>query len=223
MKRSTSYFCSTIGQKQLVALSGLALCGFVISHAAGNLLIIFSADAYNKYSHALVSNPLIYFAEAILAGMFVLHLSLALYLTVKNRCARPTRYAVKASNAKAGEVIAPHMWKQGIIIFGFLIYHLVTFKFGTYYSTTIEGVTMRDMYKLVVECFQSPLYTGFYVFVMVVLGFHLAHGFHSSLQTLGFNHPKHSVKVKILSRLFGVFIAVTFAIQPLYVIFFTKG
>ena len=66
----SSYFFSTIGKKQLVGVTGLALSLFVLSHMLGNLLIFAGPEAYNMYGHKLVSNPFIYIAEAGLVGMF---------------------------------------------------------------------------------------------------------------------------------------------------------
>lgn len=220
---SNSYFCSTIGRKQLVGLTGLALCGFVLMHALTNMLILVSPDAYNKYSHTLVTNPLIYFAEAILVLLFLGHIVIAIGLTVSSKGARPEKYHAGASGVKAGSVVAKNMWKQGIIIAIFLVYHLITFKFGTYYKTTIDGVEMRDLHRLVVEMFQLPLYSGFYVFVMVVLFFHLSHGLSSSIQTFGFHHPKHTPKIEKLGLAFAALVAVCFVSQPLYCFFIYKG
>lgn len=218
-----SYLCSTIGRKQLVGLTGLGLCGFVLMHALTNMLILVSPDAYNKYSHALVSNPAIYLAEAILLGLFLGHLVLALGLTFYSKAARPQGYAVSAKGVKAGSEPAKHMWKQGIIILIFLVYHLVTFKFGTYYSTTVDGVEMRDIHRLVVESFGNIYYSGFYIFVMIVLGLHLSHGFSSSITTLGFHHPSHTPKVKMLSYLFSAVVTFCFVVQPVYCYFIYKG
>ena len=58
----------------------------------------------------------------------------------------------------------------------FVVLHLWTFKYGAYYSTVVDGVEMRDLYRLVVEKFQEPLYVAWYVFALLLLGGHLTHG-----------------------------------------------
>ena len=50
-------FGSTIGKKVLMAVSGLALFGFLMAHLAGNLLVFAGPEAINAYSHALLSRP----------------------------------------------------------------------------------------------------------------------------------------------------------------------
>jgi succinate dehydrogenase / fumarate reductase cytochrome b subunit len=65
---------SSVGRKQLIGVSGLGLSLFVLIHMAGNMLILASPEAYNKYSHALVTNPLIYAAEVGLVLLFLAHL-----------------------------------------------------------------------------------------------------------------------------------------------------
>lgn len=49
---------------------------------------------------------------------------------------------------------------------------------------------VQNLYKPVAEAFANPMYVIFYVVCMVVLGFHLWHGFWSSFQTLGINHRR---------------------------------
>lgn len=69
-----NYFSSTIGRKQMVGVAGLGLSLFVLTHMAGNLFMFIGPEAYNKYAHALTSNPLIYIAEGGLISIFLLHL-----------------------------------------------------------------------------------------------------------------------------------------------------
>ncbi|RYZ74606.1 MAG: cytochrome B subunit, partial [Proteobacteria bacterium] len=56
-----------------MGVSGLIWSGFVLTHMAGNMLILVSADAYNKYGHALISNPLLPIAEIALVVFLLMH------------------------------------------------------------------------------------------------------------------------------------------------------
>ncbi len=68
------YFCSSIGRKQLVAVTGLLLCGFLVTHLTGNLLLLAGPNAFNLYAHKLAElGPLLYLAEAALAAIFLVH------------------------------------------------------------------------------------------------------------------------------------------------------
>lgn len=218
-----AYFCSSIGRKQIMAVAGLLLCGFVLTHAAGNMLILVGPEAYNKYSHAIISNPFLYVAEAGLVVFFLAHIFAGIAVTIKNFCARPKGYAVSASGEKKTSLTSKSMWIQGLIILGFLIYHLMTFKYGPHYETQVNGAAARDLFKLVNEVFQDPIHVAWYIVALLILCFHLSHGFYSSLQTLGMNHPKYTPKIKCISVLYGVVVSFAFISQPVYIYFFYQG
>lgn len=214
------YLMSSIGRKQLMAVTGLIWSGFVLSHMAANLLILFNAEAYNKYSHALTSNPFVYLAEAALAITLLGHIANGIWLTIENKMARPQKYAMTPSGDKAPRFQSKWMVYHGTLLAVFLVYHLVTFKFGTYYSITYPvGGEMRDLHRLVLEVFQSPLYVGFYALCMVAVGLHLSHGFYSAFASLGLYHPRYSPMINKFGFFYGVIIALGFVSQPLYVFF----
>lgn len=218
-----AYVFSTIGRKQIMAVAGLALCGFVLMHALGNMLIFISPDAYNAYGHAIVSNPLIYVAEGGLVLMFVAHIISGVVVTLRNRAARPKGYAVSSKGEKATSMVTKTMWLQGIIIFGFVVLHLITFKYGPHYKTQVDGVEMRDLFRLVYEVFQSPIYVTWYVVALLLLCFHLSHGLYSALQTLGLHHPRFMTNVKCASVGYGVLVSSAFISQPIFMMFIYKG
>lgn len=218
-----NYFKSTIGRKQMVGVAGLLLCGFVLTHMAANMLIIFDSRMYNEYSHKLVSNPLIYLAEAALALFFISHIVLALKTQLRNWASRDARYAVKANGPKKTSPVAKALWAQGVIILVFLVLHLLTFKFGTFYSINYGEGEIRDLHRLVVEIFQIPTYVVWYLISLIILSLHLGYGFSSSFQTLGFNHPKYTPLIKAGGIAFSVIVTLGFLSQPIYVYFFLKG
>lgn len=210
---------SSVGRKQLIGVSGLGLSLFVLIHMAGNMLILASPEAYNKYSHALVTNPLIYAAEVGLVLLFLAHLGLALRLSWSNFRARDTRYAVWPNGAKRTSPVQRSLWAQGLLILVFVILHLITFKYGPHYSVTYDGVEMRDLHRLVLEVFSQPGYVVWYVIALIVLGLHLWHGVRSSFQTLGVNHPRYNCAIKFLGRCYAVVVTAGFLSQPIYVYF----
>ncbi len=214
------FFSSSIGKKYVMGATGLGLSLFVLTHLLGNLALFVSAEAYNKYSHALVTNPLIYIAEAGLLGIFLLHLSMAVSVNLQNKSARPTRYAMPTNGEKAVSNASRTMIHTGIVVFIFAVYHLVTFKFGPHYDVTYDGVTMRDLHRLVVEVFQSPAYVAGYVVALLALGHHLSHGVKSAFKSLGFNHPKYVFSVEKIGFGFALLITIGFIAQPLYVFFY---
>jgi succinate dehydrogenase / fumarate reductase cytochrome b subunit len=215
-----SFAKSSVGKKYLMGITGLVWAGFVFVHMAGNLLILVGADAFNSYGHAIITGPLLYPAEAILILSLIVHVGLAIRLTIENRRARGAhRYAIKASGGKAVSLASQTMAVQGSLLLFFIVSHIATFKYGTYYETTVNGVVMRDLHRLVVECFKQPGFLVFYVVALLILGFHLKHGVNSIFQSFGLREDKYAGLFKKIGLIYGIVVAGGFIIQPIYVYF----
>lgn len=216
------FFKSTVGRKYLMGLTGLVWMGFILTHMAANMLILFSADAYNMYSHAIVSNKLLlYGAESVLVFALIAHVICAIGLTIQNRSARGSRYAMSPNGAKAGSIGSKYMAVQGSAILAFVILHLATFKYGTYYETTVNGVQMRDLHKLVLEIFQNAGYVAWYIVALILLLFHVRHGATSVFQSFGVLERRMQSEIQKLAWGYAVIVIAGFLSQPLYV-FLTK-
>jgi len=79
-----------------------------------------------------------------------------------------------------------------------------------------------DLHKVVMTFFSKSNPNGifavlFYVLSMLVLGFHLWHGFASSFQTLGVNHTKWTPIIKNLGKGFAVIVPLLFALIPILI------
>ncbi|MGE0043625.1 MAG: succinate dehydrogenase cytochrome b subunit [Vicinamibacterales bacterium] len=216
---------SSIGTKLLIAFTGLCLVIFLIGHLAGNLLFVLGPDAFNHYAHNLVSNPLVYVAEAGLIAVFLLHIIKALTMWVANQAARPDRYAKRAW-AKGKNARSRKSWSSttmivtGTITLLFVVSHLATFKFGAYYETP-EGI--RDLYRLQLEIFHQPAYVAFYLASMAVIFFHLWHGRASAAQSLGLDHPQWTPRILVVGRVLAIVIAGGFFLLPIYTYFFARA
>lgn len=213
---------STVGRKYLMGLTGLVWMGFILTHMAANMLIIFSADAYNMYSHALISNkPLLYGAESVLVLALLVHVFCAISLTIQNRSARGSRYAITPNGEKAGSVGSKYMAVQGSAVLAFIILHLATFKYGTHYDVTVNGVVMRDLHRLVIEIFQIPGYVIWYVIALILLLFHVRHGATSVFQSFGVLERRMQGGIQKFAWGYAIIVIAGFLSQPLYV-FLTK-
>ncbi|MBI2520312.1 MAG: succinate dehydrogenase cytochrome b subunit [Bdellovibrio sp.] len=210
------YVKTSIVKKQLMAASGLLLCGFLLTHMAGNFLIYFGPEFFNTYSHKLISNPFIYIAEAILVLIFLSHICLAIKVTLENRAARPEPYYVSVHSGRGATLSSSTMPITGFIILTFLIWHVVSLKYGPHYEATYNGVVMRDLHKLVIEYFQIEWHVGLYILAMAAAGMHAFHGFWSAFQSLGVNHPKYNCCIRFVSKAFGVFVALGYSAFPIY-------
>lgn len=210
------YFRSSIGRKQLVAITGLLLCGFLVSHLTGNLLLLVSSDAFNLYAHKLASlGGLLYVIEGVLAVIFALHLGLAVKLNIENAKSRG-KYSLKTKTGRGTTFMSQTMPITGLILLAFMITHLMNLKFGTYYETTVDGVVMRDLTKTTIEYFQSVGAVIWYVVAMAAAGLHTAHGFASAFQSMGWNHGKYMKNVKSLGYLYAIVIAGGFAFLAIW-------
>lgn len=218
--KSSSSFLNSVIKKQIMGVTGLLLCGFVLSHLLGNLTLLIGSDAFNKYSHALTSNPLIYIAEVGLLAIFLAHIFMAVKLIIENRAARPVPYAYPRKHSGRGATFASStMAISGLLTLVFLVIHILGLKFGTYYETEVHGVVMRDIYKTTVEYFQDPLHVLFYIIAVVSLGVHVSHGFWSAFQSLGLNHPKYMPKLKCAACAFGILVGVGFSALAVFCYF----
>lgn len=208
-------FSSSVGSKLLIALTGIGLVVFLVAHLSGNLLFMVSPAAFNEYGHKLVSNPFIYAAEAGLLAIFVLHVFKTINLYLGARAARPVGYAQKnwAGGPSRKSLASSTMVFTGLVTLLFVVLHLRTFKFGAWYAAQ-GGV--RDLYRLQLEVFSNPVYVGFYMLCMLIIGFHLWHGVSSAAQSLGVDHPKYTPRILWVGRVLAVLIAGGFFILPLY-------
>jgi succinate dehydrogenase / fumarate reductase cytochrome b subunit len=209
---------SSIGSKFLIALTGFFLFLFLVAHLAGNLLFIAGPDAFNHYSHALISNPLILGAEAGLVVIFLVHIFKTVTGFVANRGARPERYAAhkwaSSKNDRSRKTLSSTtMILTGTITLLFVVTHLVTFKFGPYYETA-EGI--RDLYRLQLAVFSDPTYVLFYLVSMAVIGFHLWHGISSAAQSFGLDSPQWTPRIVWTGQLLTAVITAGFALLPVY-------
>lgn len=229
MSSKIATYWSTVGKKVFMALTGLAMVVFLVEHLTGNfLLLLTDPDPYNAYSHALISlGWLLVPAELILLGLLIVHMVAGIQVTLSKRRARPQRYQVyKTAGAPSRKTLASStMIITGLILFLFLIVHLYTFKYGPGieqgYVTQLKGEAARDLYRLVQEKFQEPLYVIGYSLVMILLGFHLRHGFWSAFQSLGAVHPRYTPWIRGIGIAVAIVLGLGFLMLPVWI--FLRG
>jgi succinate dehydrogenase / fumarate reductase cytochrome b subunit len=221
--RTLLAFSSSVGTKLLIALTGLSLVGFLIFHLFGNLLLFLGPTAYNEHAHALISNPLVVPAEFGLLAIFLLHAFKAVTNFVRNRGARPKRYEVAkwAGGASRKSWGSTSMIVSGLIILAFVPLHLLKFKYGPYYHAPEPGV--RDLYRLLIEVFQSGWTVAVYVITMILIGLHLRHGVSSSLQSLGLIPARWTRAFLFTGIVVALIVGAGFVLIPIYVYFRGPG
>jgi len=222
---------TTVGQKLVMGATGLLLCGFLVVHLAGNLLLFGGQESYDRYAEALHSNELLPLAEVGLFVLFILHILLAFVTTRENTAARPVGYAEKETKQDAGVIwqLRPQstMFLTGAIVLGFLLLHLLDMRFPhvaeavfgrtglTNFSSRFQAPEGETAFQHTVRVLQNPLSATVYIIGSLFLGWHLAHGFQSAFRSLGFAHPKYTPFLKGFGYLFAIIIAFGFASLPL--------
>ncbi len=216
---------STLGQKFLMAITGLALVLFVIFHLFGNLTILaHDPNVFNVFSDKLVSlGTILNILELTLLALALIHISLALRLKWLAFRARPIGYAEKHSKGRPSKygLASARMVPTGFMILVFLVIHLTQFKFGPGiaegYKTIVNGEMIRDLHRVEFEAFSSISTVIFYVACMLFLGFHLRHGVWSSFQSLGGTNSRTSQPIYRLGGYLAIFLVMGFLIIPIWV------
>ncbi len=206
---------SSIGQKLLLATSGLIMfLLFLIPHMGGNVLFLFGPDLFNSYAHHLHQLvPVVIGIEVLMLASISVHMFMGIRVAVANAKAHDRRMTQKSSKERSWA--ARLMPVSGGMIFVFIVKHLLDFKLYEKATTTLHGVETYDVYRMVLERFQSdPVHLVFYVGFMIAVGLHLSHALQSSLQTYGLFVPREGSRIKLASLIVGWGMAATFAVIP---------
>lgn len=197
-----------IGKKLLMAATGSAFVLFLFVHLLGNLLLYKGPEAFDAYAARLHSlGALVTVAEIMLLTMAVVHVLTGFLLFYENFNARPVRYAVKktAGGRTIGSATMPY---TGFLILGFVILHLIHFRF--------PAQEPESIFVAVATLFGVWPYVLIYTAAVVIVAVHVRHGFWSLFQTAGLNHGKYMPLIQGLGIAFSLLAAVGFGLIPMY-------
>ncbi|MBL0025012.1 MAG: succinate dehydrogenase cytochrome b subunit [Saprospiraceae bacterium] len=222
MKWIITFFGSGIGKKLLMSLTGLFLILFLAVHLLGNLQLLKDdgGHSFNVYAKFMTTNPLI---KTIGYGNYffiLLHAFVGISLAWYNRNAKGQKYAV--FNSMHTTWASKNMALLGSLILAFILIHMGDFwlkmKLDQLPMVTYPGIEgeIKDLYFRVAEAFKNPVLVVSYVVGMIILSYHLQHGFQSAFQTLGINHQKYTPAIKALGMAYAILIPFGFAIIPVY-------
>jgi succinate dehydrogenase / fumarate reductase cytochrome b subunit len=187
------FYRSAVGKKWVMAVTGVILMGFIVTHLIGNLKFYLSKEEINLYGEALRDMPghllprtfLLWVIRTVLFLAFVLHLHSAYALTVINKKARPKGYQSKRDYVAADFASRTMRW-TGIIVLLYLIFHLMDLTWGNANAQFVRG----DPYNNLVYSLQRPVVAAAYIVANIALSFHLYHGAWSMFQSMGINNPR---------------------------------
>lgn len=206
-----SFFRSNIGLKAVMAVSGLLMVGYLLTHVAANLLVFRGPTLINGYSAILHAQPaFLWSARVVLIAALVAHVWSAVVLTRREWSARPIAYGARRPQVStfAGRTIR---W-GGLVVLFFIVFHILQFTTGTVHpSVWVAG----DPHGNVVRAFQVPWVVALYVVSMAAVGLHLFHGTWSSFRSLGLVKPsEHALRHRTSLLVAGV-VWLGFTIIPL--------
>ena len=206
-------FTSSIGKKLIMSISGLFLMIFLVVHLIANGTSLISPEAFEAACE-FMSMPLIKIMVPVLAAGFVVHIIYASYLTITNLKARGNeRYAV-SHTGKSDSWAAKNMFVLGIIVLGFLAFHLTHF-WAKMQLPEFLGQEAEDPNMLMEQIFGSLYFTIAYIVWFIALWFHLSHGFWSAFQTLGANNSIWIKRWQVVAQVYATVVVAGFIIIAL--------
>ena len=186
--------------KAMMAITGLIMIGFLLMHMYGNLKVFLGAEAFNHYAdwlkydahpedgidvilYPLIPNGwFIWIFRAVMLLAIVLHMYSAWVLTQRAHAAAPTKY--QSTKRLAQTYSARTMRWGGVILAGFLVFHLLQF---TAQVITVGFDSGAEPYDMVIAEFSFWWMVVAYGLWLITVVMHVRHGFWSAFTTLGAN------------------------------------
>jgi succinate dehydrogenase / fumarate reductase cytochrome b subunit len=202
MNRLAVFWQSSVGKKAVMAVTGLILVAYLITHVLANLLVFSGPERINRYAQLLHSSgAALWGARLILLAALILHIIAATQLAIRSRAARPEPYA-GGRDPQVSTVAARTIRWGGALILLFLIYHILHFTTGTAHPDFVE----LNPHHNVSTGFRNPLVAAVYLLAMLAVGLHLYHGVWSSGRSLGLSQPSPRPLHRRVALVLAVFV-----------------
>ena len=130
MNRVQALWNTSVGKKAVMAVTGIIMVAYLITHVLANLLVFQGPDKINAYSGSCTapagrSGPRGWSCSSAL----VLHIIAAVQLTGRRRAARPIGYAA-GRDPQVSTIASRTIRWGGALILVFLVYHILHFTAG---------------------------------------------------------------------------------------------
>lgn len=205
---------SSIGQKLVIAATGVIMSLFVLGHMTGNLLVFQGPEAIRKYALGLRMFPALLWAVRLgLLASVGLHIWAYWVLSWKSWGARPAGYRV--TTYEESSWASRTMRWTGPILLAFIIFHIFHMTLGALNPQFDHNF---DVYHNLVTGLRDVWIGGFYVIAVFALGFHLWHGIWSMFQTFGISQPRYESLARRLATVFTIVVVGGFVAVPLAIL-----
>lgn len=225
-------FSSSIGRKLIMSISGLFLITFLLVHLTLNSFLLLDGlfgtnegEMFNAGAHFMATNPFIKVIEPVLALGFAFHIIFSLILTMQNMRARGSVKYNSGNKTEDVEWSSKNMFVLGLTILAFLVVHIGNFWVKMKITHDMPPETTfpfmgelahgEDAYTLVNTAFKELWLVIVYVVGNIALGYHLAHGFWSGFQTIGWNNNVWMKRLRVISVVIAVMIGGGFSVIAL--------
>jgi succinate dehydrogenase / fumarate reductase cytochrome b subunit len=213
--RPIAFWQSTNGKKVVMAVTGAMMFLFVVGHMLGNLQMFEAPEHINAYGHFLHNlGELLWLERGVMLLAIALHITATVQLALRSKAARPIGYSRK--EAINSSYASRTMYWSGPIVLAFIIFHLLQFTAG--YIHPHATFTDGEVYSNVVSGFQVWWVSAWYIFAMILLGFHLSHGLWAMFQSVGLAHPRLTVALKNAARAIAIIIVLGYISIPISVL-----
>ena len=215
-----SFYRSAINKKAVMAVTGIALFGFVFGHMLGNLKFFLGREEFQAYADELRAlgyplfphGSLLWIVRGGLLAAVALHVHAATTLWLQARQARPQNYSRR--ELVQLDYAARTMRWGGALILLYVVYHLLHLTWGNAHP----DFRADDVYHNVLAGFSVPWVAAVYIVANAILGFHLYHGLWSLFQSLGWNHPRYNPWRRAFAVVFSLVVAAGFISVPVAVL-----
>ncbi|MET7637942.1 succinate dehydrogenase [Streptomyces sp. NPDC005438] len=210
------FWRSTLGKKVVMAVTGLVMLGFLVTHMLSNLKVFLGPEDINGYARWLrgMGEPVLHshwglwMARVALLASVVLHAVCAYQLSRRDLRARPVRYASR--RARTSYATRTMRW-GGVILGLFLVWHILDLTTGHAHP---GGFQELHPYQNIIDTFSTWYGNLVYITAVCALGLHVRHGFWSAAQTLGVGSVARERALRFLANALALALTAGFVAVP---------
>ncbi len=206
------FYRSDVGKKWAMAVTGVALLGYVLLHLLGNLKAYIGPSSIDQYGEALRDlgghlvprTHLLWIMRIGLGAAFVVHVHAATVLTLHNFQARGRQRYEAGRHYLAANLASRTMRWTGTIVLAYLVFHLADLTWGSANPDFMRG----HPYANLIASLQRVPVAVLYVIANIALAIHIYHGAWSLFQSVGANNARFNKWRRFFAVGFAVVILV---------------